>query len=186
MFFEFLGWLAVSLFLICQIYVSTFPQINKKIFFAANTIGALLMIISSWAIGSWMMVLYNIIWVGISSIAFFRETKVKSPIKSQYFRFIVYTILVSAAITSPFYQTYGINILGYGSIIILTSAYLLFSTEEIRRSQYLRYSIIGLFCAVPQMHLDQNIPALTSQCVFIMITTAGLIRHYINYKKAYA
>jgi hypothetical protein len=183
MFFEFLGWLAVSLFLICQIYVSTFPQINKKIFFAANTIGALLMIISSWAIGSWMMVLYNIIWVGISSISFIAHIKVRSPISLKVFRYIIFSILIIGAITCLFNQVKSINIIGYGSIIILTSAYLLYSTNQMKRSRYLRYQIIGLFCAAPQMHLDQNIPALTSQTLFITITTLGVIRHYIMVRK---
>lgn len=183
MFFEFLGWSAVALFILCQVYVSTFPQINKKIFFGANTIGAILMIVSSWAIGSWMMVLYNILWVGISSISFITQIKIKSPVSLKVFRCLIFTLLVSAVIAYQFKTTLSINIIGYGSIIILTSCYLLYSTNQMKRSRYLRYSIIGLFCAAPQMHLDQNIPALSSQFIFISITTLGIIRHYILTKK---
>tara|TARA_Y100001960_G_C14649223_1_gene814938 strand:+ start:96 stop:656 length:561 start_codon:yes stop_codon:yes gene_type:complete len=186
MFFEFLGWLAVSIFFICHIYVSVFNDLNRKAFFALNTLAAFLMIISSWAISSWVIVIYNIFWIIISSISFINKSKLKSLITVKHLKLLISLILILAFATLMHDMMISINILGYGSIAIMLNTYLLYSTKQLERVDYLKYDLVAMFIILPQLFIDKNYPALTSESIFIFITAFGLIKYYKWYKKELA
>ena len=179
MFFVILGWASFALFLSSQVYIAMSNNYNRNIFFALNLAGCIAIVLSSYNIESWVTVIYNSIWAIISITAFMDEKKkIPCPISIKTFNTLIVIAVSTALLTLSLNQILAINIFGYSSISFIIIAYILYTKKEITETQYLIYFVIATPLNIPLLFHDNNIPAITTHSMYIILSLAGLIKHY--------
>ena len=152
--FELLGWFGTLLYLANYAYLAFYPRWHRPVYFSANGVAALSLVVSSAAIASWQAVGINFFWAAISVWLLIGGS----------FRFVrvgpsVLTVGVGlcwvAALPALFWQwQLAVAIIGWSSTFAFSAAYLLFAARRLSIGPYHLWNAYAAFVLLPQLYLD--------------------------------
>ena len=177
-FLEVLGWTGTLLYLINHGYISFYNNWNKTIYYSGNGVAAILLIITSLAIGSWQAVIINLFWAAISA-RFLIGIVVKRPIiTKQYFEYLL-VLMISIALISIFlFPNWTFSILGWSSVWAFCIGYLLFSSNHLLPRYYFLYSAYAAIALLPQLWLDLNMAVFFLEIIWAMMSLYAAIKRF--------
>ena len=178
--FELLGWFGTLLYLANYAYLAFYRRWRRPVYFSANGVAALSLVVSSAAIASWQAVGINFFWAAISVWLLIGGS----------FRFVrvgpgVLTVGVGlcwvTALPALFWQwqwQLAVAIIGWSSTFAFSAAYLLFAARRLTIGPYHLWNAYAAFVLLPQLYLDANWPVLAMEvCWFVISLSARFNLH---------
>ena len=169
-FLEVLGWIGTVLYLLNHGYISVTTDWNKEIYYSGNAIAALLLVISSLAIGSWQAVIINSFWAIVSVRSLLGSGTSNKMITHQQFGVVLLIILLAAFLSIFIAPEATISILGWSSVWVFCISYLLFTSGDILPRYYFLYSAYAATVLLPQLWADSNMAVFYLEIVWAVLS----------------
>lgn len=169
-----LGWIGTLTYLINHTYISVNKNWQRKIYYTGNCFAAILLVISSYYIGSYQAVFINGFWA-IISIALLAGVPIKSiPVKTKYYVVMLAMIILYIFIDSALSQKLNTVAMGWSSAFVFTIGYLLFCSEKLSQTHYLLGDAYAALVLLPQLWFDHNWPVFVLEISWATISLYGV------------
>lgn len=178
---ETLGWFGFTLlsFAYVSITLGVLSQ-KSKVYPALSGLGACLMALSSFYIGSHEAVVLNVVWIAISfTSVIYGEIKFPAKTRAVYVPALLITLSVIV-----FYHTRNSNsnsdlfleLGGTFGVCLYISGYFYFTQQKISEAQYYIFNILGGMVYLPRLWTDHNLPVFWFEFMCFMMTFFGIFR----------
>lgn len=169
-----LGWVGTLTYLVNHTYISVNKNWRRPVYYSGNCFAAIMLVISSFYIGSYQAVFINGFWA-IISIALLLDLPIKRiPVSSRLFFFTWLGFIVYLAADFIIQQKLNITVMGWSSAFVFTIGYLLFCSEKLKQSHYLLFDAYAALVLLPQLWLDQNWPVFALEISWASISLYGV------------
>lgn len=178
-----LGWIATSLYLLAQAYVSFIDKWRRDAYYSVNIIAALFLTISSVALQSWQAVFVNTFWMIVSILSLKRRVYFRTFPNRIEWSLGVTILLILVSVFGLFTSTlFAAEILGWGGTFLFCGAYLSFATRRISRLYFLLLNALASLILLPSYFYDLNWPSFMLNIVWIAISLMGYWRLFNSTK----
>lgn len=175
---EVLGWFGTTLYLLNYAYLAFYPKWKRVIYFAANGIAAISLVVSSAALASWQAVGINGFWAAISIWLLLGLGFDWVPLTRRSLEFGVLGLLLVAAGSVYWDWRLSVSWVGWSSTFAFSLAYLLFAAQKLQVRRYHFWNAYAAFVLLPQLWLDTNWPVFAMEVAWFGISVAALIKTY--------
>lgn len=176
-----LGWFGFTLlsFAYVSITLGLLSQ-KSKVYPALSGLGACLMALSSFYIGSHEAVVLNVVWIAISFTSVIYG-EIKFPVSTLKLYFPALFITLSIIV---FYHTHNSNnktdlfleLGGTFGVCLYISGYFYFTQQKISEAQYYIFNILGGIVYLPRLWTDHNLPVFWFEFMCFAMTILGILR----------
>ena len=171
--FDYIGWFGTFLYLANYAYLAFCSEWNRSVYFTANAIAAISLVISSFAIASWQAVGINFFWAFISLWLLFGKG----------FQFVSVSPRILNSITLGFWLLalaalvvdlpLSVSVLGWSSTFAFSASYLLFAAKTLPIGSYHIWNAYAAFVLLPQLYFDNNWPVLAMEICWLFISISA-------------
>lgn len=173
-----IGWCGTILYLLNHGYISLNKNWRKSIYYTANAIAAICLIISSSINNSWQAVVINGFWAIISFSLLLNLDLTKIKFSKRLFHLIIAIMLAIFIGQYALSNNANLPLLGWTSAFVFSACYLLFSSEKMLPRYYLCWNAFAALALLPQLYLDQNWPVFTLEISWAVISIYGAIKRF--------
>ncbi len=174
----FLGWFGTTLYLINHAYLSFVPKWKKSIYYSANFIAALSLVVSSVYLHSWQAVAINVFW-GVVSMLFLLKLRLRElPLSSGRFLLLLFgTILISifAYLRAP-EQIW--NVVSWVAAVIFSLSYLMFSASKMKARYYQLANFLAAIMCLPVLWIQVNYAVFALEIIWALISAWSAIKQF--------
>lgn len=177
---EYLGWFGTSLYLGNYAYLAFVSRYSRPMYFTANAVAAISLVISSFAIASWQAVGINLFWAAISLWLLlgrgFRFVTA-DPRLLVFVTFGFWVIALAAVIVA---LPQSVSVLGWSSMFAFSASYLLFAADRLNVGMFHLWNAYAAVVLMPQLSLDSNWPVLLLEICWFLISVFAYINHRLR------
>jgi hypothetical protein len=178
--FEVIGWFGTVLYLINHVYISLNSQYKKHIYYVGNAIAAIALVLSSLVVNSMQAVIINGFWAVVSIALLLKLPVHKFPFSRRAFYTIFVCIVGLILYRYVVESNLDLMLMGWFSAYIFCLGYLLFSGDKLKHSNYLILNFVAATALIPQLWYDHNLPVLTLEIAWAIISLYGVIKKVKN------
>lgn len=170
----FLGWIGTLIYLIAHAYISLSATWIRGLYYTLNLVAASLLAVSSLYIKSYQSFAINLFWMIVSLLLLF-----SIDLSRFSFSLVLYRAAIMACFLSLGYfvvQGLVIGFIGWVSVFVFCASYFLFTSEKMRRSEYLLWQAFAATAIIPQAWIDSNWPIVGLEVCWAGVSMFGFAR----------
>ncbi|GAA0819218.1 hypothetical protein GCM10009111_23030 [Colwellia asteriadis] len=172
----FLGWFGSALYLINHSYISIVKNWNPKLYYSANLIAALSLVVSSLIIISYQAVVINGFWALVSILLLIKFDIAKIPLSKSLFYIGFILLLVWSAFIGYQHGWSSLmfySCLGWSSSYVFCLSYFLFCSKKLTHVNYLLLNVYAASVLLPILWSQQNWPVFGLEVCWAIISAYG-------------
>lgn len=167
---------------LCLIISHTFISLSSvKKGFVISSLGGFFVSIGSFLLGSYPVVLLNILWIAISAYGYFSHSKnkeVNSRLQNKdKFVNLGYFIIASLILLCFWGND---NILAYFTTFLYVSTYFLFASKIIKKETYLLWCAVGFIFIFPHLIDKMQYSVLINETYGFIVSIIGIYKTFKN------
>lgn len=175
-----IGWLATTLYLIAQGYISLNPNYKRTPFFVLNILAGVLLTGASIGMESYQAVAINAYWAIVSLAALFHLfTRFHFRMPIPWLWGICGLLAVASIAGILALGPAGpliIDVIGWNGTIIYCGSYFLMAIRNISRISYLWVNAISGVMLLPAYAMADNWPSFVLNVVWVILSVIGAVR----------
>lgn len=172
-----LGWFGSLLYLVNHGYISIVKHWNAKLYYGANLIAAMSLVISSLLIASYQAVVINAFWAVISILLLIKVDVAKIPLSKKVF-IVGFVILLGwlalIGSQSGWKSTTFYAYLGWSSSYVFCFSYFLFCSKKLSHVSYLSLNLYAACALLPLLWQQENWPVFSLEISWALISAYGV------------
>ena len=170
------GYLGTLVYLANHAYISLSARHSDRVYFAANMIAALALVVTSAALHSWQSMVTNLFWAGVSLRRLCGGSIYLPSGLQAWTRPIAAICLVLALAGLAIGFEVLLASLAWISVVLFAGVYLLFAADRLQKRQYLWLNVLAALLILPQLWLDTNYPVFLLESIWAILSFVGAVR----------
>lgn len=170
-------------FLIVAHSMLSFFDTKDKIAFSISGVGALIVAYGSFLLGSWPIVILNIIWCYLSFNKVFNNSnnkflfiKDRKNVYEIYRKYKTVIILLTSLSITGILVAFGHNGVAMLGVTIYFVTYALLVSSMMNKRDYLIASVIGFLFIAPHLIIINSWPVLFNESIGFVVAIIGVLR----------
>jgi len=174
-----IGWFGTTLYLVNYAYLAFYSRWRRTIYFAANSIAASSLVISSAVLASWQAVGINLFWAVISLWLLTGKGFALIRLSPRVLLVGVLLWWLLALLGAVQHWHVASGFLAWSSTFVFGLAYLLFAAQRLSLRPYHLWNAYAAMAILPQLYLDANWPVLVMEASWFAISVSA----YLNQRQ---